>query len=116
MADQNDGWETVDEPVHVVTFDEDGDQLIGTYMGKVTIVPPGAEENEDDQFRQDRFRWVSGTADIAPGEIAAINSGYMLRQALDKVTEGSMTRVTRVGTQDTGQPSPMVLFRVDVKN
>jgi hypothetical protein len=44
-----------------------------------------------------------------------MNANWSLRQGLAKVRIRSEVRITRTGTQDTGQESLMVIYEVAVK-
>lgn len=111
MADQPqtvnaDEWETIEReaPTQVV-FDTIGDEFIGRYIGSQNIELP---DSDGDTFRQDTFEG-------GDGEIYAINPGFQLREVLDRVQPGNWVRITYKKDVDTGQPSPMKSFQVDVR-
>lgn len=94
----NDGWEDVVVESQV-KMDTDGDVFIGTMQGW---------SETDSGIAQAHF---------VNDEIGAcfINCGWHLKMQLKEVRKGTLTRITRIGTQDTGQKSPMVLFKVQTK-
>lgn len=99
----DDEWVTVTrerEPETKVTFDVIGDQFTGTYLGTRTI------PRDDGNFTQWRFE--------AEGEYYFINPLATLREAFQNIRAGSRVRIEYVDDQDTGQASPMKVFRVDV--
>jgi hypothetical protein len=102
------GWVTVEEesPVTIV-FDTPGESFTGTFMGK-EVIPVDQEDPDGETFTQIRFRNDNG--------FFAINAGYKLLRAFDKVKTGSLTRVTYVKDLDTsgGKLNPMKDFRVEV--
>ena len=97
-ATDNDGWEDVVTESQVV-FDKDGDEFIGTFQGW---------SETDSGIPQAHF---------VNDELGAcfINCGWSLKVQLREVKKGTLTRIRRIGTQDTGQKSPMVLFKVQTK-
>lgn len=98
-------WETVvEESGKNIEFSEVGSQFIGTYIGTAHIVPP----NGGDEFDQQRFRDGAGT-------LYSVNGGFKLREGLKDVPEGATVRITYMGEVDTGQPSPMRDYRVEVR-
>lgn len=94
----SDNWTTVQDEVQV-KFDTDGDVFTGVLN---TLDVNGT-------IPQAHF---TGTGEYK-GEEYFTNLGRDLQRKLDKVPLGSEVRITRTGTQDTGQSSPMVLFKVD---
>lgn len=96
-------WQTVSEEdveEGKFTFDIMGDQFMGTYHS-LRIVD-GAEG----KFTQYRFE--------RDGSMYFINAGWSLQQGMSKVRKGQQVRITWTGERDTGQPTPMRVFRVDV--
>lgn len=96
-------WETVEEESgQKLAFNNPGEQFVGVYVGTETIHP----ENGD-SFDQQRFRDDAGT-------LYAINGGHKLRSAFEGVESGAICRITYMGEIDTGQPSPMKDYRVEI--
>ena len=96
-------WETVEqESGQKLEFDSPGDVFIGTFVEIALIEPENGES-----FEQHRFRDSQGT-------LWTINGGFKLKRALSGVAPGSLVRLTYIGDVDTGQPSPMKDYRVDV--
>lgn len=96
-------WATVSEDdvdEEKFTFDVLGDQFIGDYIG-VRIV-----DGTDGKITQFRF--------TAAERFYFINAGWSLIQGMSNVRKGMRVRITWTGERDTGQPSKMRLFRVDV--
>jgi hypothetical protein len=97
-------WEVaVDENPSTVIFDTIGDQFIGTFERAQMIELP---DSGGEEFCQLQFRNADG--------FFGINAGYKLSQAFSKIDPGTMCRITYVKDIDTGQPSPMKDFRVEV--
>lgn len=100
-------WDQVNWSVHTqetgdqIVFDTVGDQFIGMYTG------PQKAEKDGDSFTI--LTWI-GT----DGKPYQTNAGWKLEQAFSDIPNGTITRVTRCKDIDTGQPSPMKDFRVDV--
>jgi hypothetical protein len=93
-ANVDDGWQEVVTEGQVV-FDTDGDEFIGQFTGWTET---------DNGIPQAHFKNQSGEY--------FTNCGWSLKMQLKAVKKGEMVRIRRTGTQDTGQPSPMVLFQV----
>jgi hypothetical protein len=113
-ADTDTGWETVsDESGTLVNWEHPGESFVGTFIGTRHIVPPDAN-SDDDEFDQQMFR--ANPDATGDGEVLfAINGGYKIREALKPEHEGRLIRITYVKDVDTGQPSPMKDFKVEVK-
>ena len=101
-----DEWSTVSEarePEIKLTFDVIGEVFIGEYLG--TRTQPGNDGN----YVQYRFRGEDG-------DVYFLNPLANIREAFEsgKIRAGSRVRITYVDDQDTGQRSPMKIFKVDV--
>jgi hypothetical protein len=109
-----DGWTTVgEESGTLVTWEHPGESFTGEFVGTRHIVPPDAK-SEDDEFDQQMFRSNEDGTDV--GDILyAINGGYKIRDALKPEYEGHLVRIIYVKDVDTGQPSPMKDFKVQVR-
>lgn len=90
----DDGWQDVVTESQLV-FDTDGDEFTGIFNGW---------SETDNGIPQAHFT-------NAEGEYFT-NCGWSLKMQLKAVKKGNEVRIRRTGTQDTGQPSPMILFRV----
>lgn len=99
-------WDTVVEESGLkLSFDNKGEQFVGRYIGTETITNP----NNGETFDQQQFRDPEGT-------LYAINGGYKLQQAVEKLAAGDIVRITYMGDIDMGPgKNPMKDFRVDVK-
>jgi len=96
-------WTTVSEerpPETKIDFAWIGDEFIGTYLGQRMV--QGAVR----EFRQYRFKGIDGEFYFAAG--ASLDDG------MRRVRIGSRVRITYIDDQDTGQMSPMKIFKVDV--
>lgn len=94
----NDGWEDVVTESQV-KLDKDGDEITGVMQG-----------------------WSETDSGIAQAHFVNdelgtffINCGWHLKMQLKEVRKGTLTRIRRIGTQDTGNASPMVLYKVQTK-
>lgn len=95
-------WETVvEESGEKYVWENVGQQFIGTYREQRTISAEGYEPFDQQVFDVD-------------GKVVTMNGGYKLREAFADIPKGSLVRITYVGDIDTGQPSPMKDFRVEV--
>lgn len=97
-------WTTVSEEgseeENKIVFENVGDSFEGTFLGT------RVQENADGNYTQARFQ--------AGEDVYFTNLGYSLRKGLQSVRVGSLVRITFTGEQDTGQASPMRIFRVEV--
>jgi hypothetical protein len=91
-----DGWEEVPTESQIL-FPEDGDEFVGTFTGWSTTSGKGIPQAH---FKNEEM-----------GE-GFVNCGASLKQQLRDVKPGTDVRIRRTGTQDTGQDTPMVLFKV----
>lgn len=91
----DDGWEEVPTESQI-TLTEDGDEFVGTFVGWSTT--------SGKNIPQAHFKGEFGEG--------FINCGASLKQQLRDVKSGTHVKIRRVGTQDTGQDTPMVLFKV----
>lgn len=94
----DDGWEDVPTEAKV-EFEKDGDELIGIFTGWTET---------DSGIPQAHF-------DTAAYGACFVNCGWDLKRQLREVKKGTLVRIRRTGERDTGQKSPMVLFRVQTK-
>lgn len=88
----------VEETKH--SFDDMNVPFIGTYRGARII------ETDEGKFTQFLF-------DVE-GQRYFINAGFNLIQGMRKVLMGQTCRITWINNRDTGQETPMRVFRVDV--
>jgi hypothetical protein len=84
-----------------LTFDTMNEPWIGTYLGSRIV------ENDNGKFTQYRFE--------KDGFRYFTNANFNLHQAMVKVPTGRQVRITWISERDTGQQTPMRIFRVDVK-
>jgi hypothetical protein len=99
-ASDDENWEEIQEEAQF-KFDEDGD----TFTGILT------SRDVNGTIPQGHF---VGTG-LFKGEDFFINLGRDLEKKLSKVPLGSEVKLTRTGTQETGQKSPMMLFKVNYR-
>lgn len=92
----DEGWEEVPTESQI-TLTEDGDEFVGVFVGWSTT---GVKQIPQAHFTNN---------DMGQG---FINCGASLKQQLRDVKPGTHVKIRRVGTQDTGQETPMVLFKV----
>jgi hypothetical protein len=101
VADTN-SWETVaDETPDRIIFDTLGDQFVGTYEGEMLV-----DLDDGEQGKYLTFRNADG--------YFCTSAGYKLDQAFQKISVGSLVRLTYVKNVDTGQPTPMKDMKVEV--
>lgn len=104
-AESEENWVTVSsedvKPETKMVFEEFGDQFTGTFLGMREL------PSLDGPYYQARFS-------DANGEIYFTNANYSLRDGLKDVRKNTRVRVTLVAEQDTGQASPMRVYRVEV--
>jgi len=97
-ANENDGWEDVAQESQVI-FDTIGDTFIGVFQGWTETpgkgIPQAHFTNDEGQF--------------------FVNCGWSLKQQLREVKKGTLCRLMYVSNQDTGQDTPMMVFRVQTK-
>lgn len=91
-----DGWVEVPTETQIL-FPEDGDEFVGVFQGW--------SSTENKNIPQAHFM----NDEMGAG---FINVGASLKQQLKDVKPGTQTRIRRMGTRDTGQATPMVLFKV----
>lgn len=97
-----DGWEVrQDESPDRLIFDKIGDEYVGLFLGIVTIQP---EDEDEESFQQVLLR-----DDESP---KAINAGYKLLQAFQKVQIGEEVKVKYVKDVDVNQASAMKDYKV----
>jgi len=96
-------WETVEqESGQKLTFANVGEQFVGTFVETALIEPENGES-----FTQQRFR-------SPEGELYSFNGGFKVNRGLEKAVSGDLIRITYMGDVDTGQPSPMKDFKVEI--
>jgi hypothetical protein len=99
-------WETaVPETGDQIVFDTIGDVFTGLYLGSRTVL--AEEDNPESAFRILMF---TGT----DGKPYQVNAGWKLESAFKLIPERSIVRITYVKDIDTGQPSGMKDYRVEV--
>lgn len=104
-VDEGTEWETVEEESGLrLTFDNVGEAFIGEFLGIVRIEPT---DGKTDPFDQAKFRDKEGT-------VYSLNPGFKASAGLAKANKGDMVRLTYTGDIDTGQPTPMKDFRVEI--
>lgn len=96
---EDEEWEDVVTEIQVI-MDSDGDEFVGKLLGW--------SATEGKNIPQAHFEGRDGKTYF-------INCGWSLKQQLKPVKTGTWCKLTRTGTQDTGQDTPMVLFRVQTK-
>jgi hypothetical protein len=95
-------WQTaVQETGTQIVFDTIGDTFIGMFTGKRHAV------NDGEDFTILTF---TGT----DGEAYQTNAGWKLSEGFSDIPSGTIVRIKYVKDVETGSPSPMKDFRVDV--
>jgi len=97
-------WGDVSTPeVDEVKFNFDvlGDQFTGIYLGQRT------SQNERGSYLQYRFEGEDGITYF-------INGNFNLTNSMKNVRINQLTRITWVDEKDTGQATPMRIFKVEV--
>jgi hypothetical protein len=94
----DDGWVDVITETQF-TFNSVGDMLIGTLAGW--------SESESYKIPQAHFTTDAGRV--------FINCGWSLKLQLKSVKVGTLCRIVFMGLQDTGQETPMRIFKVQTK-
>lgn len=92
-----DDWATIEDEAQV-KFDTDGDEFTGILLSR----------DVNGTIPQAHFR---GTGKYK-GEDYFTNMGRDLLRKLEKVPLGSEVKITRTGTLDTGQATPMTQYTV----
>lgn len=96
-------WETTEqESGQKLTFANVGEQFVGAFVETALIEPESGES-----FTQQRFR-------SPEGELYSFNGGFKVNRGLESATPGDLVRLTYMGDIDTGQPSPMKDFKVEI--
>lgn len=98
VINDEEGWEDVDSEAQIV-FDTIGDRFVGTFVGW--------SESESKGIPQAHFVNDEGKF--------FVNCGWSLKQQLKDVAKGTLCRLIYVADQDTGQASPMMIFKVQIK-
>lgn len=107
----NDGWTTVSdgtaqpEPETKIIFEEIGDEFVGEFLGYRHLTDRESGQN----YSQARFR------DTETNEICYTRANHSMKEGLDRVAIGSLTKIIYVSDTDTGMPSPMRTFTVQSK-
>ena len=107
----NDEWTTVSDgtaeqtPETKIVFEEIGDEFIGEFLGYRNLT----DRDSGQSYTQARFR------DVETNEICYTRANHSMREGLDKVSIGALTRIVYVDDTDTGMPSPMRTFTVQMK-
>jgi hypothetical protein len=74
-----------------------------------------------DEFIGEFNGWTETSSGIAqahfvtPDGLYFVNVGWSLKQQLKDVKKGTLCRITYVNDQDTGQASPMMIFKVQTR-
>lgn len=106
-----DEWTTVSDgtveqgPETKIVFEEFGDEFIGEFFGYRHLT----DRESGQSYTQARFR------DQETGEICYTRANHSMKEGLDRVPVGSITRIVYVSDTDTGMPSPMRTFTVQIK-
>jgi hypothetical protein len=103
-----DEWETlVEESGKPLSFENEGDQFVGTYVGSRQIEPDGWDEK--DYFLQHQFRDDAGMLHV-------INGGYKLNESLTPDVEGKKVRITRTADVEINDPGKNAMkdYRIEV--
>lgn len=107
-----DEWTTVSdgnaeqEPEVKIVFEEHGDEYIGIFLGYREI----RDRETQQYYTQARFQDPDET-----GAICYTRANHSMKEGLDRVPIGSLTRVVYATDTDTGMPSPMRTFTVQTK-
>jgi hypothetical protein len=96
--DNNDGWVDVLTETQF-TFSAFGDTFTGTFVGW--------SESEGKGIAQAHFENETGQY--------FINCGWSLKQQLKLIKKGAECRLIYVSDLDTGQPTPMMIFKVQTR-
>jgi hypothetical protein len=95
-------WQTVVEEAGLqIVFNAIGDEFVGQFNGARHAM------NGDDEFTILTFRGTDG-------EAYQTNAGWKLREGFSDIPAGSIVRIKYVKDVETGGPSPMKDFRIDV--
>jgi hypothetical protein len=100
VASDDENWEEIQEEAQF-KFDEDGDSFTGVLVLR----------DVNGTIPQGHF---TGTG-LFKGEDYFINLGRDLEKKLAKVPYGYETKITRTGTVDTGQKTPMSTYKVNYR-
>lgn len=107
----NDEWTTVSDgtveqtPETKIVFEEINDEFTGEFLGYRHLT----DRDSGQSYTQARFR------DPETGEICYTRANHSMREGLDRVPIGALTRLVYADDTDTGMPSPMRTFTVQTK-
>jgi hypothetical protein len=108
-------WEVIrtEQPDRII-FEDEGDNLIGLYIGSEVINPPATEKDpEPEPFTQ--LLWRNAIVNGERMEFVCTNAGFALEQAFKGIDPDTWTRVTLMKLVTVkNQPSKMKDFRVEV--
>lgn len=108
---ENSEWTTVSdgtieqEPETKIVFEEIGDEFTGEFLGYRHLT----DRETGQSYTQARFK------DTETNEICYTRANHSMREGLDRISIGSLTRIVYVDDTDTGMPSPMRTFTVQTK-
>lgn len=114
-------WEiTHEETPDRIVFDEEGDWIVGIFVGHEWITPPPVENKKTGEmetpepFLQLLFRDVL-TSSGDRFRLAVTNAGYQLRMAFEKgaYEQGFWSRTSLVKSVEVDQAAPMKDMRVE---
>jgi hypothetical protein len=113
-------WENIhEEAADQLIFDDPNDRYTGEYRGHEIIIPDPADPSE--WFVKLNYRDNDGLKFTNAGyELRTVfveltlNSDGSVASSKDRVTIGTMTRITLIKLVKVDQASPMKSFRVDV--
>lgn len=90
-----------------IVFDSVGDEFTGLYLGMRLVEPSDGSS----PYKQARFQGMPETD--AAAELYFTNANHSLREGLKDVRKGTPVRLTFTDEIDTGQASPMKVFRIE---
>jgi hypothetical protein len=106
-------WEMVrEESPDKIVFDQEGDQLIGRFVGREIITIEATEKEPESTFTV--LTWRDCLVNGDKMDYVANNAGFALEKAFASLDFGVITRVTLIKKTDVGQASKMNDFRVEV--
>ena len=103
-------FEVVDRgPATPVTFEAHGDTFVGIYDYREYV-----ETDDVDKATGEKKMIAMDVFTGADGQAYCIFPGWHLSKALNRVDAKSWVRITYTADMDTGKPSPMKVFTVEV--